>query len=213
MYVFELSQDLWNNSNQEVNSFSIRESGNEHDVDLVGVARFLDILLPNGWVGREFIWVDGVRNCESLPRIKFGPEHEIVFAGMTNANSGIQVPEAPFHQFIQVDTSEVVVAEKGMFSEDGFEAHWLGGHQYDVLKDAYALVPVHNFDLLADQYLSDEGHRVEESHESDIAIAHWLVRNMIHFHTIGHIPDSAARALELISDECYFVATLYQALA
>ena len=82
-----------------------------------------------------------------------------------------------------------------------------------MLKDTHALMSVHDFNLLADQYLSDQRQGIEESHESDIAITHWLVRNVIHFHAIGHVPDSTAGTLELVSDECYFVAALDEALA
>lgn len=35
---------------------------------------------------------------------------------------------------------------------------------------------------------------------------------MINLHTVCHVPDAAPCALELISDKCYFVAALYQAL-
>ena len=37
--------------------------------------------------------------------------------------------------------------------------------------------------------------------------------NVIHLHTVGHIPHSAARPLEFVSDECYFMATLNQTLS
>ena len=39
------------------------------------------------------------------------------------------------------------------------------------------------------------------------------MRYVIDFHSIGHVSHSAARALELVSDKCYFVPALYQALA
>jgi len=89
MYVFELSQDLWNNSNQEVNSFSICKSRYEYNIDLIGIARFFDIFLPNGWVRSEFFGVYSIWNSKGLPWIKFSSENEIIFAGMTNANSSV----------------------------------------------------------------------------------------------------------------------------
>lgn len=108
-----------------------------------------------------------------------------------------------------MNASEVIVAEKRMFSEDCFKTHGLCSHQYDVLKNAYALVAMHYFNLLTDQYLSNQRQRVEKRHESNIAITHWFVRNMIYFHSISHIPNSTPSALELISDKCYFMTSLY----
>lgn len=72
MHIFELSQDLWNNSNQEVNSLPISKSGDEYYVDLVGIARLFDVFLSYGWVWSEFVRVNGVWNGKGLSRIEFG---------------------------------------------------------------------------------------------------------------------------------------------
>lgn len=91
MHIFELSQDLWNNSNQEVNSLPISKSGDEYYVNLVGIARLFDVFLSDGRVWSEFVRVNGVWNGKGLSGIEFGSENEIVFAGMTNANGSIQI--------------------------------------------------------------------------------------------------------------------------
>lgn len=153
MYVFELGQDLWNNSNQEVNSFPVCKPRDKYNVDLVRIARFFNILLPNGGIRSELIRVYCIWNGKCFPGIKLCPEHEIVLTGMTNANRCIKIPEAPFDQFIQVNASEVVVAEKRMFSEHSFEAHRFSSHQNYVLEDADALMAMDDFNLLADQDL------------------------------------------------------------
>lgn len=100
-----------------------------------------------------------------------------------------------------------------MLSEHRFQTHGLGSHQNYVLQNTYTLMPMNDFDLLSDKNLPNQWKGIEEAYESDITIAHWLVRYVINLHSIGHVPDSAPGALKFISDKSYFVTTLYQALA
>ena len=53
-----------------------------------------------------------VRDSEGLSRIEFGPENEIVLASMTYADCSVEISKTPFDQFVEMNTSKVVVAEK-----------------------------------------------------------------------------------------------------
>lgn len=81
-----------------------------------------------------------------------------------------------------------------------------------MLQYAHTLVSVHNVYALPNEYLSNEGQRVEECHEGHIAIADWLVRNVIDFHTVGHIAHAAPGPLKLVGNKGDLVAPLYQTL-
>ena len=74
---------------------------------------------------------------------------------MTYANGCIEVSEAPFYQFIEMDPSEVVVAEKRMFGEDGFEAERLRRHKNDMLENTDTLVAMNDVNLFTNQDLTD----------------------------------------------------------
>lgn len=82
-----------------------------------------------------------------------------------------------------------------------------------MLQYAHALVSVHDIYAFPNEDLSNQRQGVEECHEGHIAIAHWLVRNMIDFHAVGHIAHATPSPLKLVRNEGDFVAPLYQALA
>lgn len=62
--IFELGQNFWNYTNQEIDTFPVLEARDENDVDLVRVARLADLCLPDLWVGRELIRIDGIWDGE-----------------------------------------------------------------------------------------------------------------------------------------------------
>ena len=81
-----------------------------------------------------------------------------------------------------------------------------------MLKDAYTLVTVNYLDLFSENDLAYERQWIEKCNKSDITVAHWLVWDMIHFHSIGHVADTTPGTLEFICYESYFVTAFYQAL-
>lgn len=86
-------------------------------------------------------------------RVKFGSQNKVVLAGVTHAYCCIQVPEAPFDQFIEMNSSEIIVTEQRVLSEHCLEAQGLGSHQYDVLQNTDTLMSMHNINSLPDKYL------------------------------------------------------------
>lgn len=52
-------------------------------------------------------------------------------------------------------TMEITIAEKRVLSKYSLKTVALGGHQDDMLKNAYALVTVDDINVLSNQYLSD----------------------------------------------------------
>lgn len=93
MNIVKTGQDFWDDTDENVDSFSVLKARDKHDVDLVWVARLLDLPFSDTEIWRKFVRVYRVWNGESLLRIKFGSEHEVVLAGMTDANCSIQVPK------------------------------------------------------------------------------------------------------------------------
>lgn len=110
--ILELRQDLWYYTDQEVHPFPIGKSGDEDDIDLIGIARLLDVSLPYRWIGCELVRVDSVRYRERLAWIELCSEYEVVFACVAYTYRRIQVPERPLDQFVEVDARKVVVAEE-----------------------------------------------------------------------------------------------------
>lgn len=54
---------------------------------------------------------------KSLLWVEFCSQDEVILACMTDTNGSIEVPEAPFDEFVEMNSSEVVVAEKRMLSK------------------------------------------------------------------------------------------------
>ena len=58
-------------------------------------------------------------NGECLVGIELGSQHKIVLAGVTDTYGSVKIPETPFDQFIEMDASEIIIAEEGMLSKHG----------------------------------------------------------------------------------------------
>lgn len=98
--ILELCQNLWNNSNEEVDTLPVRKPRYEDDVDLVRVSGLLDISLPDRGIRSELVRVDCIWDCERLSWIKLRPENKVVLASVTHTDRGIEIPKAPLDQFI-----------------------------------------------------------------------------------------------------------------
>jgi len=132
---------------------------------------------------------------------------------VADADGRVQVPEAPLHELVEVNAQKVVVAEERVLSEHCLQAEALGRHQYHVLQDAHALVPMHYVHLLAHQDLAYERQGVEERDEGDVSVAHRHLGYVVDLHSVSHSAHTAPRALKLISNERNLVAPFYEALA
>lgn len=82
-----------------------------------------------------------------------------------------------------------------------------------MLQDAGALVTVHDVNLLPDEDLSDQWHRVEEGQKSDVAGHDGQMRNVVDLHAVSHIAHAGSLILELVREEGDAVAALHQALS
>ena len=82
-----------------------------------------------------------------------------------------------------------------------------------MLQDRGALVAMDDAYLLSDEDLPDKRQRVEEGKESHITGHDWEVGQVVDFHTVGHVPDATAFALEVVSDEGDSVASFHEALS
>jgi hypothetical protein len=71
---------------------------------------------------------------------------------------------------------------------------------------------MNNVDMLSHEDLSDEREWVPEGEESYIALHDWEMRQMVDFHTVGHVSDTSSVTLEFVSDEAHFVTSLNKAL-
>ena len=68
---------------------------------------------------------------------------------MAYADSGIEVSEWPFDYFIEVDSADIIIAEKGVLSKNSLEPAWLSSHKDYMLEDACALVTMDNVYMLS----------------------------------------------------------------
>jgi hypothetical protein len=109
--VLELSKDLWNDSDEEVKSFSVLQTRDEDDVDLVWVSRLSQLIFTNAWVWSEPVGIDGVGDREDFLRSHLCSQHEVVFASMTNTYGCIQVSERPLNDFVKMNSSQIIISE------------------------------------------------------------------------------------------------------
>ena len=103
--VWENRKDLWNDSDEEVESFSVLQARDEDDVDLVWVSRLSQLVFTNAWVWSEPVGIDGVGDGEGFLRSHLCSQHEVVFASMTNTNGCIQVSKRPLNDFVKMNSS------------------------------------------------------------------------------------------------------------
>ena len=132
---------------------------------------------------------------------------------MTYADGGVEVSEAPFDDFVQVDSGHVVIAEEGMLGEHGFESIRFGSHQNDMLEHTGALMPMDDVNMLTNQNLSDQGQRVEHRQEGDVSLEDWELRDVVDLEPVSHMAETAPGVLELICYKANLVPSFYEALS
>ena len=108
IYVFELFDDVWNYSNEKVDTFSIRKSGNINKINSV----FICPQDSSSSQRSKSLKIDCIWNCKATVWVKFGSQAEVVLACMANCYSSIKVPKYPLQNLIQIDRSHVLKVEE-----------------------------------------------------------------------------------------------------
>ena len=147
VHVLKLSEDLGDDTNEKIDALTVGETGDEDDVDSVWVTRLGNVSLANAGVRSKSARVNGVRNGESFAGINLGAQNEVLFASVADADSGVKITEAPLDKLVEVNAEEIMEGEQRVLSEDSLQTERLGSHESNVLKDAGALMTVHNVDL------------------------------------------------------------------
>lgn len=125
VHVFELCEDLRNDTNEKIDALAVRETGDEDNVDSVWVARLGNVSLADARIRSKSAGVNGIGDRESFAGINFCAKHKVLLACVTDADGGVEVTEAPFDQFVEVNAEDVVEREQRVLSEDGLEAERL----------------------------------------------------------------------------------------
>ena len=131
---------------------------------------------------------------------------------MAYANCRVQISEAPFYDFVDMDALAVTVTKKRMLSENGLDTIALGRQHDAMLQDTGALVPMHDVDVLSDENLTDQRERVEEAEERNVSLCRWNVWKVVHFHSVSHVSQSTSLIFKFVGHKNHFMPAFDQAL-
>jgi hypothetical protein len=81
---------------------------------------------------------------------------------VTDTNSSIEISKRPLDEFVEMDSSEIIVAEQRVLSEHSLNSEGFGSHHNDMRENAGALMAMDDIDLFSNEDLSDEWETVEE---------------------------------------------------
>lgn len=106
-------------------------------------------MLSDFEVWSESVKVNGIWDGEGLLWGDLGSQDEVVFASIADTDGSVEISEGPLNQFVNMYSCEFMVSKQRVLSEYCFKSEVLCIHEYNVLKDAYALMSVYDVYLFS----------------------------------------------------------------
>jgi hypothetical protein len=140
--VWAFLKNLWDDVYEEIHSFSRGQPCDKNDDNFIQRE-------SQTRVGVKLISVHRIWYGETYPRINLGSQSEVILACMTDTNSGVDILQVPFADFIQMNRFKTAIWEKRMLGYYCFYTEDLGRQHHHGHGDAGAEMPMDDFYLFS----------------------------------------------------------------
>ena len=154
-------------------------------------------------VGRCFLCFITVRETMTS-KLK----RRLTIPGVADADNMIHITQRKFQELVRQDTRGICEAKQRMIGKDSSQTHGPCMQNCFMAQATQTSMAMHNFDLLPDDNISENGKERKDSRHSRLSI-YYKEWDMIDLEAIGEISD-ACPALIRMSDNNDFVTTVYE---